>query len=47
LGAESKVVKLSELPSVLPAETKFVTADERRAQLAAREASYAWRLAES
>jgi hypothetical protein len=47
LGATSMVVKLSELAGVLPLETKFVTADERRAQLSEREASYAWRLAES
>ena len=47
LGADSKVVKLSELPSVLPPETKFVTPAERQRQWAEREESYAWRLAES
>jgi hypothetical protein len=47
LGAASQVVKLSELKSVLPAETKFVTADERRKQLEDRAASYAWRLQEN
>jgi hypothetical protein len=46
LGADSKVVKLSELPSVLPPETKFATPAERQRQWAEREESYAWRLAE-
>lgn len=44
LGADSRIVKLADLPSALPAGTKFVTADERRWQLDARSASYAWRL---
>jgi hypothetical protein len=35
-----KVVKLATLKSVLPADTKFATAEERKAQLKAREASY-------
>jgi len=44
LGADSKVVRLSELKSALPPETRFVTAEERRKQQADRAASYAWRL---
>jgi hypothetical protein len=44
LGATSKVVKLADLKSELPPETKFVTADERKAQQAERQANYAWRL---
>lgn len=44
LGADSKVVKLADLKSALPPETKFVTVDERAQQLADRAASYAWRL---
>ena len=47
LGATSQVVKLSELRSTLPAETKFVTPEERRKQQEDRAASYAWRLAEN
>jgi hypothetical protein len=46
LGATSMVVKLSELRGILPPETRFVSPDERRAQLKEREASYAWRLLE-
>jgi hypothetical protein len=46
LSAKGKVVALSELRSQLPAGTRFVTADERKAQLAERAASYDWRLAE-
>jgi hypothetical protein len=46
LGATSKVVKLADLKSELPAETKFVTAEERTAQQAEREAGYSWRLRE-
>jgi hypothetical protein len=44
LGADSQVVKLADLPGVLPPETKFVTPEERRQQQADRAASYAWRL---
>jgi hypothetical protein len=44
LGATSKVVKLADLKSELPPETKFVTAEERKAQQARRTAAYAWRL---
>jgi hypothetical protein len=44
LGADSKVVKLAELASELPPETKFVTPEERATQLADRARSYAWRL---
>ena len=43
---QCKVVALSEVRSHLPAGTRFVTADERKTQLAGRAASYAWRLAE-
>jgi hypothetical protein len=46
LSAKGKVVALSELRSQLPAGTRFVTADERKVQLAERAASYDWRLAE-
>ena len=44
LGVRSRVVKLAELPAVMPKGTAFVTADERRHQLAERAASYGWRL---
>jgi len=44
LGADSRVVKLAELPAILPAGTKFVTPAERRAQREARAGHYAWRL---
>jgi hypothetical protein len=44
LGADSRVVKLSDLRSVLPPDTKFVTAEERLKQQVDRTASYAWRL---
>lgn len=47
LGATSKVVKLSELKTELPPETKFVTPDERKKQQADRAAGYAWRLQEN
>ena len=46
LGVRSRVVKLADLPGALPRDTVFVTADERRRQLADRAASYAWRLLE-
>jgi hypothetical protein len=36
----SQVVPLSQLASVLPAGTVYVTPDERTAQLAARKAGY-------
>jgi len=41
-----KVVKLSQLTSVLPKETRWVTAEERRKQLAERLAAYNRRLSE-
>lgn len=44
LSATSKIVPLADLRSHLPEETRFVTAEERRQQLAERAASYAWRL---
>ena len=44
LGATSKVVKLADLKSELPAETKFIMPEERKAQQASRTAGYAWRL---
>ena len=44
LGATSKVVKLANLKSELPIETKYVTANERKTQQASRTANYAWRL---
>lgn len=44
LGADSRVVKLPDLRSVLPPETKFVTPEERAKQRADRAAAYAWRL---
>ena len=44
LGVKSRLVKLAELPGAVPNGTVFVTADERRKQLAERAASYAWRL---
>jgi hypothetical protein len=46
LSARGKVVALAELRSQLPTGTRFVTPDARKAQLAERSASYAWRLAE-
>lgn len=42
--AASRVVPLAQLRQSLPAGTKLVTAEERRAQLARRARSYAWRL---
>jgi hypothetical protein len=44
LGATSKVVKLADLKTELPAETKFVTAEDRKKQQSERAANYAWRL---
>ncbi|MBW2422834.1 MAG: hypothetical protein JRG86_01200 [Deltaproteobacteria bacterium] len=44
LSASSKIVPLGELEDHLPPGTRFVTPDERRAQLAERAAGYAWRL---
>ncbi|HPG24322.1 MAG TPA: hypothetical protein PLW10_01695 [Myxococcota bacterium] len=46
LAATSRIVPLAELRSALPEGTRFVTAAERKAQLAERAASYAWRLQE-
>jgi hypothetical protein len=37
-------MKLADLKSALPAGTKFVTAEERKAQQAERTRTYAWRL---
>ena len=45
-GATSRVVKLAELAQALPAGTRRVTPDERRAQLRERAASYLWRIEE-
>jgi hypothetical protein len=47
LSARSRVVPFSSLRDELPAETKWVTAAERAAQLAARAAAYERRLPES
>ncbi|MCC8402524.1 DUF1214 domain-containing protein [Paraburkholderia sp. MMS20-SJTN17] len=44
-SATAQLVKLSDLGSVLPSTTKYVTAADRQAQLAARAASYASRYA--
>ncbi|MEX3637940.1 hypothetical protein [Paraburkholderia sp. BR14320] len=44
-SATAQLVKISDLRTVLPATTKYVTAAERQAQLAARAASYASRYA--
>jgi hypothetical protein len=46
LGVSSRLVKLADLARSLPAGTRFVTAEERRAQLRQRAAEYAWRLLE-
>lgn len=45
-GAAGRVVKLADLAKTLPAGTKWVSPAERAQQLAARAASYAWRIAE-
>ncbi|MFO0690371.1 MAG: hypothetical protein U0900_16845 [Myxococcota bacterium] len=47
LQAKGKVVPLAEVRSNVPAGTRFVTADERKRQLAERAASYDWRIAEN
>jgi hypothetical protein len=47
LSAKSRVVPLSHIRDELPAETKWVTADERATQLAERAAAYRRRLPES
>ncbi|HLG86838.1 MAG TPA: hypothetical protein VKZ79_06525 [Alphaproteobacteria bacterium] len=47
LGADSRVVKLSDLADTLPRGTKFVTPAERRQQCEARAQSYSWRLEEN
>ncbi len=44
LSASSRLVPLAELRDRLPAETRYVTPEERRRQLAERAESYAWRL---
>jgi hypothetical protein len=44
LGADSRVVRLSELAGALPAGTKFITPAERRKQCEDRARHYAWRL---
>ena len=46
LKAEGKIVPLSEVRANVPAGTRFVTPAERKAQLAERAESYAWRIAE-
>lgn len=46
LGASSRVVKLAKLREALPEETKWVSAEERKQQLAARAAAYLRRLPE-
>lgn len=46
LGVSSRLVPLAELDSALPAGTPRVDAAAREAQLAARAASYAWRIAQ-
>jgi hypothetical protein len=45
-SATMKLVKLVDLPSALPATTKYVTPAERQAQIAARVRSYAARYSE-
>jgi hypothetical protein len=45
-GAVSRVVKLDALNDVLPADTKRVTAEERKAQQAERAPTYLWRIEE-
>jgi hypothetical protein len=45
-GARGRVVKLGSLKSELPAGTAWITASDREKQLAARAASYAWRVDE-
>ena len=47
LAAASRVVPLAELRDALPPETKWVTAEERARQRAARAAAYARRLPET
>jgi hypothetical protein len=47
LSAKSRVVPLASLREELPAETKWVSASERRAQVAERAAGYKRRLPES
>jgi hypothetical protein len=47
LRAQSQLVPLDRLRAHLPAETRWVTAGERAAQLERRAASYAWRLLEN
>ncbi|MBP1687234.1 MAG: hypothetical protein H6Q33_3377 [Deltaproteobacteria bacterium] len=44
LGVQSEVVPLAQLRNALPAGTRFVTAAERREQIAERARNYAWRL---
>jgi hypothetical protein len=45
-GVRSRVVKLDRLAQALPPETRWVSAEERQAELAARATSYLWRIAE-
>jgi hypothetical protein len=47
VGADSKLVKLSELKTALPAGTKWVTAAERKAQIETRAKAYLRRLGEN
>jgi hypothetical protein len=47
LRADSRLLPLAQLRAHLPPETRWVTSEERRQQLARRAAGYAWRLLES
>jgi hypothetical protein len=44
-GITSQLVKLCDLPSILPAETRYVTPEQRQEQLSQRANGYAQRLA--
>lgn len=46
VAAETRLVKLDELGATLPAETRFVTPQERKLQLSERERGYLRRLAD-
>ncbi|HXZ84165.1 MAG TPA: hypothetical protein VEI82_01635 [Myxococcota bacterium] len=46
LYARSRLVRLDQLRAQLPPETRWVTPEERRAQLQRRAAAYRWRLLE-
>jgi limonene-1,2-epoxide hydrolase len=47
LGADSTLVKLADLRSAVPPETRFLTAAERKRQQDDRAQAYAWRLQEN